>query len=47
MAQTTRSWWCRLGFHRDERLHAVDGEGYYARCRRCGRQRDIRPKIGA
>ena len=39
------SWLCRL-VHKDERKHAVDGEGYYAKCRRCGRERDIAPKIG-
>lgn len=37
---------CRLRVHKDEGKHAVDGEGYYATCRRCGRERDISPKIG-
>ena len=41
-----QDWLCRLGVHKDERKHAVDGEGYYAKCRRCGRERDISPKIG-
>ena len=41
----SKPWRCRFGFHQDELKHAVDGEGYYARCRRCGRERDIRPKI--
>ena len=38
---------CRLGLHSDERLPAVDGESHYARCGRCGRERDIVPKTGA
>ena len=41
-----KDWRCLLGLHKDERMHAVDGEGYYAKCRRCGRERDITVKIG-
>jgi hypothetical protein len=36
-----KSWWCRLGFHKDVRMSAVDGDGYFARCKRCGRDRNI------
>lgn len=39
-------WLCRLGLHSDERKRAVDADGYYAKCRRCGRERDVAPKIG-
>lgn len=39
-------WLCHLGIHSDQRHRAVDGEGYFARCRRCGRERDIRVKFG-
>ena len=37
---------CMVGWHSYERKHAVEGEGYYAKCRRCGREVDIMPKIG-
>jgi len=37
---------CMIGMHSDERKHAVDAEGYYAKCRRCGRERDITVKFG-
>lgn len=40
------SWLCRVGIHSDERRHAVDAAGYFAKCRRCGRERDIGIKIG-
>jgi len=42
----SKHWLCAIGFHKDERKHAVDAEGYYAKCARCGRERDIRAKIG-
>lgn len=43
---TRKHWLCRLGLHSEERRHNVDGEGWYGRCRRCGRERDIVAKIG-
>lgn len=42
----TLRWLCRRGLHVDVRKHAVDGAGYYAKCRRCGREQDIAPEFG-
>lgn len=35
---------CRLGLHRERRMHSPGG-GWFARCTRCGRDRDIRAKL--
>lgn len=32
---------CWLGFHAEQRLKAPGAPGFYARCRRCGHERDI------
>lgn len=40
----TRRWLCRLGLHRERRLRSPGG-GWYARCMRCGRDRDVRAKL--
>jgi hypothetical protein len=37
-------WLCKLGLHREKRMHAPGG-GSYGHCVRCGRDRDIGLKI--
>jgi hypothetical protein len=37
---------CYIGLHSYERHHAGDGGGFYNKCRRCGRERDIGAQYG-
>ena len=37
-------WLCYLRIHSEERKQAPDRDGYYGKCRRCGRERDIRQR---